>query len=265
MKKKISASIIGLILTVLGSLSIGTTAFADPSHADTLPQQGVQSASYDGHTWTFTFDGTPWEFKAISNPQVIICGTNYGRPCAPTESFAYSQKCVYVQTDWQNGKHNSSDLEICACPPKPSQTPTPTPTETSIPTETPVPTDTPTPSDTPVPTDTPTETPVPTETPIPTDTPTPVITPTDSPTTPAAAPVPSVTRSLGKVTEQVRTSSTGLVAPSERLSSTPTAVVQEGQLAETGTNLYQVGSYVGIIMVLLGIVLVAMRPIKVKK
>lgn len=120
-----------LAFTVLFTI-VPNSAYADPNQESSLPQDGVQSITRSGDTWTITFDGTPWESKVISNPQKILCGSNYGKSCRSTETFTWAKPCVYIQTDWQ-GSHNSSDVYVCredsevSPSPSPSETATPSP------------------------------------------------------------------------------------------------------------------------------------------
>lgn len=123
-----------LTAALAGALVLGSAApaFADPNTETALPADGVVSVERSGDLWTATFDVAPWEFKVISNPQQIVCGSNYGNPCGLIETFTWKSDCVYTQVDWSNGAHNSSDPYVCR--PVVVIPPTATPTSTSTPT-----------------------------------------------------------------------------------------------------------------------------------
>ena len=182
-----------------------------------LPADGVTSIEQTAPgEWTVTFDAAPWEFKAIDNPQLIVCGTNYGRPCSTSESFTWAHgDCITTQVDW-SGQHNSSDPYVC----RPIVTASPTATA-------PVPTLTASPSPTatlPTPTQTPTEAPSSWPTPAPTNS------ASESSTTslPASSPQPS---------PRPKPSSVKRVGPAPTLTPTVTpAVAGPTELAATGTT-----------------------------
>jgi len=179
MKKLITA------LVAMAIVAVPVAAHADPTVETVLPENGVLSITTVGDDWTISTDGKASEIKVISNPQLIVCGNNYGKPCKAVETFTYAANCVYVQVDGIPG-YNSSAPYVCkqtpTATPTPTATATPTATPTSTPTATPAPPDppimsTPIPAPTgrnypvedqghlivPVPTDAPTSTPKPTE------------------------------------------------------------------------------------------------------
>jgi len=126
-----------------------TPAHADPNVESTLPADGVVSVTRSGDTWTITTVSPASEIKVISNPQQIVCGTNYGNPCEVSESFTWTADCVFLQVDGIAG-NNSSDPYIChpavvTTPPTspPPVEPTATPSPTATPTATPEPTTSP--------------------------------------------------------------------------------------------------------------------------
>lgn len=127
-----------ITLSLAGALVLGSAApaFADPNTESVIPADGVVSIERSGDLWTATFDAPPWEFKVISNPQQIVCGSNYGNPCELIETFTWKSDCVYTQVDWSNGAHNSSDPYVCrpVVVNPPTSTPTATPTPTVTPT-----------------------------------------------------------------------------------------------------------------------------------
>ena len=254
----------GLTLVVAGFLVLSAASAAQawnpppPEQQIPLPNQGVQSLTWDGAAWIIAVDEGAWEIKVIEPSQEILCGSNYGKPCGTSYRLTTTADCIMVQVDWQGGKHNSTDPWKCK-PTLPSSTPTPSATPTSTPTPsatpTPTPTSTPTVSPTPTPSSTPSPTPTPTSSPSATPTPTPTSTPSPTPSaTPSATPTPSSTPSATPTPTSTPIAS---VTPSASPTPSQSAVAV---LAATGGADMTFLKALGILAILSGIVTIVLAP-----
>lgn len=137
------AAMVGVIL-IAGGVAAASEVRADPNAQTQLPSNGVLSIERTGDIWSVATDGIPSEVKVMSPRNEVLCGVNYGRPCATVTTFTSAGECVYLQVDGIPG-HNSSDPYIClgGTPSTQEPSPSPTPSETSTPTLTPVPTGSP--------------------------------------------------------------------------------------------------------------------------
>lgn len=117
--KKIIAVALATVMMLFGLVGLGAPASADVT--DPLPANGVTSLTYTNSTWTITLaSADASEVKMISPVQEIVCSEHEGEPknghpmCSSTSySFKSTEKCVMVQVDWTNNKHNSSDPRAC--------------------------------------------------------------------------------------------------------------------------------------------------------
>lgn len=165
------AALVGVIL-VAGFGAAVSDARADPNTVTVLPADGVQSITRDGDLWAVTTYAPASEIKYMGpGAQQIICGINYGNPCATSVTFTATGECAYLQADGIPG-HNSSDPYIClggtpSTPTPPTTTspavPSPEPTTSTPATSEPSPSPTPTssPTSTPEPSSNPTTQPIP--------------------------------------------------------------------------------------------------------
>lgn len=179
------AAIAAAVALIIGAPSVAAAWTPPPAEQEpALPAEGVEALEWGGATWTIRVEPGASEIKQIEPVQEILCGTNYGRPCATTYHLSSTAECVVVQIDWMNGPHNSTDPWRCKPPvtPTPSGSPTPTSSPSSTPSTSPTPEPSPEPSSSPTPSPEPSSTPSEPK-PQPSDGSTPTATPTSEPTT----------------------------------------------------------------------------------
>lgn len=132
-----SSNVLAVALLAAAILTPAAAASADPNVETALPANGVQSIDRDGDVWTIATAAPAWEIKVMSPRNEVLCGTNYGNPCATSVSFTAAAECVYLQVDGVPG-WNSSDPYVCSSNPvTPTPTSTPTPEPTTPPATTP--------------------------------------------------------------------------------------------------------------------------------